>query len=234
MIKETVSDTTPAYLRISDVLRRRILSGELRPGDRLPSPDELAATHRIGRSTVREALRLLEAENLVVTARGVTGGTFVNRPDPTEVARTFTNGLFLLSISDAVGLDQLLEARRLLEVPAAGMAADLVSADPSLVEPLTATIPDGPVTERFAANRDFHTALLRTTGNPVLATMTMPLFEVLGTRYRRDPGDASWERVDEEHRAIHAAVAAGDAPEARRLMDGHLDGLHDVYRRGRP
>lgn len=235
MIKYQVAAATktPAYLRLSAALRTRILSGDLRPGDRLPSPEELAAAHHIGRSTVREAIRRLEAENLVVTVRGVTGGTFVNSPHPTEVARTFANGLFLLSATDAVGVDELIVARRMIEVPAVGMLARIVAENPGAIAPVTETIPDGDVPDRFAANQSFHTALLQATGNPLLATMAMPVFDVLSTRFRRDPSDDSWDVVDDEHRAIHAAVVAGDARAAERLMGEHLDGLDDLYRRSR-
>src|SRR5438876_352461 len=66
-----------SYQALADGLRAQITSGKLRPGDRLPTEPQLCAQSGLSRSTVREALRLLTSQNLIVTTRGVTGGSFV-------------------------------------------------------------------------------------------------------------------------------------------------------------
>lgn len=219
----------PAYVRLSDDLRHLILSGRLRPGDRLPDPDAIAGQHGVGRSTIREAFRRLEAEHLVVTTRGVSGGTFVSRPDPSSIAEALAGGLHFLVGADNLGVDELLEARALLEVPATALVAERAS--PEALTRIAAAIPTGALADPFAANRAFHTALLDATGNRLLGAMTMPIFEVLRSRFQRDTGDDVWGRVTDEHRLIHAALADGDAPGAADLMRVHLAGLRPIYRR---
>ena len=74
------------FHRLSEDLRRRILAGDLALGDRLPSEPELALQYGVSRSTVREALRVLESQNLVVTTRGATGGSWINHPNREQIA----------------------------------------------------------------------------------------------------------------------------------------------------
>ena len=68
----------PAYQRIQSAIRKRIESGELQPGDAVPSERDLAKTHRVSLMTARHALAFLEREGLVERRRGI--GTFVAPP----------------------------------------------------------------------------------------------------------------------------------------------------------
>src|SRR5213083_2811642 len=117
------SGRAPAYQLLADDLREQITSGQLRPGERLPTEPELCVRSGVSRSTVREALRLLASQHLIVTTRGVTGGSFVAHPDAAQLSEALSTGLTLLSNSAEVGLADLLELRRALEIPAAGLAA---------------------------------------------------------------------------------------------------------------
>jgi GntR family transcriptional regulator len=73
-----IANTLPAYQRIQSVIRERIDSGELEPGDSVPSERDLAKTHQVSLMTARHALAFLEREGLVERRRGV--GTFVAPP----------------------------------------------------------------------------------------------------------------------------------------------------------
>src|SRR5262245_36778413 len=75
----------PAYLQVSEQLRELVLSGWLKAGERLPSEPELAAQFGTSRSTVREAIRILAADGLLTTVRGVNGGSFATPPTPARV-----------------------------------------------------------------------------------------------------------------------------------------------------
>lgn len=72
----------PAYLLISDALREKIETGQLRPGDRLPTERELVQEFGVARMTVRHALDILQIEGLIDRRRGRTGGTFVRSIPP--------------------------------------------------------------------------------------------------------------------------------------------------------
>src|ERR671917_1963396 len=102
----------PAYQLLADELRNEITSGRLQPGERLPPEPELCVRTGVSRSTVREALRLLASQHLIVTTRGVTGGSFVAHPDAEQLAEALSTGLTMLTNSAEVGLADLLELRR--------------------------------------------------------------------------------------------------------------------------
>ena len=119
-----VPRTVPAYQMLADALRARILTRELQPGDRLPIEPDLAEQYGVSRSTVREALRVLASQGLVGTWRGMQGGSFITCPEPVQISDYLHASLGLLAWRPKnVGVDALLEARDMLEVPAAGLAA---------------------------------------------------------------------------------------------------------------
>lgn len=76
--------STPAYRQLADALRREIVDGRLRPGDKLPTEASLQHVHSVGRATVREALRLLREEGLIDR---VPGSVHVVREQPTRRRR---------------------------------------------------------------------------------------------------------------------------------------------------
>jgi DNA-binding FadR family transcriptional regulator len=218
----------PAYQLLADELREEILEGRHRPGDRLPGEAELSATRGVSRSTVREAMRLLEAQQFVVTTRGTTGGSFVVHPRPGRIENELGTSLDLLVAHSSLTVDQILEARELLEVPAAGLAARRRS-ESDLGE-LGACIEEG----REGAER-FHLVLLRASGNPLVEVMTRPLFAVQRNRMVRDRAPAAfWEIVEADHRRILDLVRAGDAEGVQEAMRAHLRNLAAGQRRSEP
>jgi DNA-binding FadR family transcriptional regulator len=224
--------TLPAYQALADALRARILSGELEPGHRLPIEPELSAEYGVSRSTVREALRVLASQNLISTTRGVLGGSFVAHPQPDQIRDYLQSSLSLLAGTSEISVDALLEARDLLEVAAAGLAAfrrgpsdlealeeklsDRVSADPSV---------------RFGLSMDFHATLLRTAGNPLMEVLARPVFGVLSERFDdSDLPPTFWLDMEADHRRIFEAVRDGDVDGASEATRAHLAALRPAYR----
>ena len=169
----------PAYQLLADELRDDITSGRLRPGERLPPEPELCVRTGVSRSTVREALRLLASQHLIVTTRGVTGGSFVSHPDAEQLADALTTGMSLLTNSPGVGLADLIELRRALEVPAAGLAAARRT-DAHLTEIRSALF--DPAMDEFdvmlRAHTAYHSAMAKATGNPLFELVTRPLYHI--------------------------------------------------------
>lgn len=165
-----VSRIRPAYQQVADQLRELILSGSLSAGDRLPVEAELSTVFGVSRSTVREALRLLGSQGLTHTVRGATGGTFVAETDARSISDYLETSLVLLSGSHGVSADELLEARHLLEVPAARLAA--LRRSPQDVEAMRAAIAEERAEtdrgRRFEHHQQFHAALLHAAGNRLL------------------------------------------------------------------
>ncbi|MGI9050453.1 MAG: FadR/GntR family transcriptional regulator, partial [Rubrobacteraceae bacterium] len=111
------------YQQIVANIRAAISSGELRPGDRLPPETDLARQLGVSRPTVREALKVLEALNVLESSTGPTGGTFIKSLDGTGVAEYLIDSISLLLDVHELTLEELWVARETIEVPVAGMAA---------------------------------------------------------------------------------------------------------------
>lgn len=221
-----------SYQRLADDLRQAILSGEIAPGDRLPIEAELGEQYNVGRSTVREALRLLLSEGLVVTMRGVGGGTFVVHPEPEMIRDRLESALTLLAATERVTVEQLVATREALELPATRAAA--LRCDGEQLKALAATIPAPErvleVGRGYRSNRDFHATILESAGNPLLAATAAPIFAVLRDRFLRDAAPAGfWDEVAADHRRILAAMQRHDADAAVRAMEEHLLKLRSTY-----
>ena len=224
------TSSRPAYQQVAETLRRQILDGELEPGQRLPVEGDLSEQLGVSRSTLREALRSLASQNLVITRRGVNGGSFVTHPLTSDVSDMLATSLEWLTMAEQVTVSELLEAREMLEVPASGLAAQRRTAN--VLEEMEASLPDTPrdLFPTFEASRNFHVLIVNASGNRLLETMTRPLFVVLQTRFLRDRAPKSfWKRVDDEHRNIYTAIADGDRPAAEYEMREHLHHLRRMY-----
>src|SRR5581483_2499282 len=112
-----------AYELVAMRLREQILEGVLEEGRRLPKETVLADEFGVSRATIREALRLLAAHNLIRTAKGAGGGSFVTLPTADHVSEVLRENIRLLNESREVSAEDMLEARELLEAFAARMAA---------------------------------------------------------------------------------------------------------------
>ena len=214
----------PAYQVLSDALRARIITGELKPGEKLPIEPELSVQYGVSRSTVREALRVLASQNLIITTRGVAGGSFVAYPHPEQVAGYLQASLRLLAQSDNVTIGQLAEARDMLEVPAAGLAAQRRS-DAQLQDLKSALFDRGQVSleEAIRSSKSFHAALVRATGSPIVEMLSRPVFEVVYDHVQSWQAPAGfWARIAGDHEAIFDAVAAQDPTSAREAIRDHL------------
>ena len=215
----------PAYQLLADELRAEITSGRLQPGERLPPEPELCVRSGVSRSTVREALRLLASQHLIVTTRGVTGGSFVAHPDAEQLSEGLSTGLTLLTNSAEVGFADLLELRRALEVPAAGLAAQRRT-DAQLIE-LRGAMFDPDLDEldtMLAAHAAFHSAIASATGNPLFELVTRPLYHVTyGEEVVEALPDGYWTRIDADHRELLASVKNRDPAAAMEVGRRHLD-----------
>lgn len=225
-----VRRAVPAYQMLADALRSRILTRELKPGDRLPIEPHLAEQYGVSRSTVREALRVLTSQGLVSTWRGVQGGSFVTCPEPIQISEYLHASLGLLAESTDVGVEALLEARDMLEVPAAGLAA--LRRTPEQLDRLRATLYEPAaetIEQRVAMSRRFHEVMLDAAANPIVEALVGPIFRVLYERLVTRVPVASWA-MEGDHRLIYAAIEAGDAPAARAEMQIHLHKLRPASR----
>ncbi|HKA48361.1 MAG TPA: FadR/GntR family transcriptional regulator [Candidatus Dormibacteraeota bacterium] len=221
-----------AYLQVANELREQILAGELSAGERLPTEAELCQRFGVSRSTIREALRMLSSQRLVATRRGVGGGSSVAQIRHDDVTDMLRESIELLASTEGATVAELIEARELLEVPAARLAASRRSEEQ--LERLRASLPISlesvDLRQIFEVNRSFHDILLEASGNRLLRVVTEPLFSVMQTRFLRDRASREfWQRVMHEHAKILAAVEQRDPKRAGREMEYHLVHLRATY-----
>lgn len=236
-VKLPVGRIRPAYEQVADRLRELIVSGRLKEGDRLPAVSDLATMFGVGRSTAREALRLLSSQNLVTSLRGAAGGTFVTVSDAGALRQYLEASIGLLSGNSRISADELLEARHVLEVPAARQAAERHSDDDirRVKDAITREkdlLARGERGLRFEDGQTFHHTVLDASGNRLLQAITAPVFRVVESRMISKINSVSmWKKIDTEHAKILEAIAARDADAAGQAMATHLDHLSRVYRR---
>ena len=228
---EKPEPSPPRYQLIADTLRNRIVTGELGPGERLPAEPELMGEYGVSRSTWREAMRTLAAENLVVATRGVTGGTFVIEPSPGDLAKHLQVTLAIL-IRRQISISQLFEARYMLEIPAAGVAA--LHRTEQQIAHMRQTIEDVrhlSGADRWEANYAFHGTLLEASGNPLLVALLTPMTSVLRADIARRSRVPSgfWDEVCTDHEDILAAVETGDSTATKDAMQRHFENLEKAY-----
>lgn len=231
-LESMATNHIPAYRAIADSIREDILDQRLVPGDRLPVETDLAERFGVSRSTVREALRELASQNIVETTRGATGGTFVVVPTRESLTRSLTIGIEMMASSTDLTVVEMLEAREILEIPAARLASE--RGRDEQFDAINDHIESRKVAEsegrELIANWNFHVLVVKAANNPLLELMSQPIFHVLQTRFAQVRAATGFRtQVETDHREIAQAVLARDAQAASQLMRDHLERLRPSY-----
>lgn len=199
----------------ADELRRRIATGELAPGDRLPPEDGLMAELTLARTTLREALRILESEGIITVQRGRRGGPRVTRPPIDSLAR----GLALHLQMQGTTLRDLDAARQVIEPALAANMARARTEDG--LNALEQAIAGAAAAARARDRRAFgraaaavHGTLYEHGDNTTLGVIARTLHEVAETYYRLAAEQASDEhlsRAVQAYRRLRRYIEDGEA-----------------------
>lgn len=216
--------------RIVDQVEQLIRNESLKPGDRLPSEREMAQLLGVSRPSLREAVRILEARGRLAVRHGL--GVFVQAPRSERELRAALGEIELT-------LNELYAMREVLEVPAAGWAADGIDAaqlrdvrtklDTLNSAGEAATI-DYDELRRLDA--DFHLAIAVAAGNRFLRQTSGVLHDMVVSGMETTlliPGRIEIARTD--HERIYACLAEHDAAGARRAARAHIRGAHSAAAR---
>lgn len=222
----------PLSVVVAGRLRKDIVSGKLALGEELPSENELTRALGVSRSTVREALRILQAQGLVSSGGAVS----------TRRSRVSTEDVLTLAAAQALEnvvrlahtpLEDLVELRLVIEGAAVEAAArtrgEALTEAAATVEAMKAR---GLDLDTFrAADLLFHRALARASGNTAypltLGVLRSAIAGHLGEALAREPQpQRAMARLAREHEAILEAVAAGHPTRARELMTQHIGGFY--------
>lgn len=222
-IRLTPLDVPKASDVLANELRERILSGEYPEGTPLPPERELVVQTRMSRTTVREALRILEVQGLINIKAGRAGGAFVQRPGEESVA----SSLELLIRGRQIRLASVHETRAAIEPSCARLAAlhrtagDLKRLD-TANEAIAATVD---LDDFLRANVDWHVAVATAGHNEILTGIMMALSRAIytTTNNERFVDDEVRSIAVRAHRSVTRAIKERDPEAAVRRMSRHVD-----------
>ena len=220
----TFQDKVP--LRIARQIAREVAEQRLPPGSPLEPEPQMARRFGVGRPSVREALRLLEAQGLIVIRRGVKGGPVVAAPTGADLGHTMTMFLQMRSTP----LREVIEAGAQLHALIASLAAQRVAQDGASVDALRAALEverehlDDEL--RLHAGIEFHAQIHELAGNDVIRLLVDAVGGIVADRTRAFRSDL-WDeeerrRMYGEHVKLFRAVERGDAKRAARIASEHM------------
>ncbi|MDQ0189808.1 FadR family transcriptional regulator [Alicyclobacillus cycloheptanicus] len=219
------------YQSIIEQIKHLIESGDIQPGDKLPSERALAQSLSVSRSAVREAISVLASANLIEVLPGI--GIYLKK-SPQEQLLAEINALME---DEQVSLLEILELRLGVEGQAAYLAAErrtLVQLD--VIQAKYRALELAARTNQVAAKEDyeFHISIVAASQNRLLLQAVKVFSDKFHkgiqqsrTRTMQDPDKV--ERVLDEHKKIYEAIRDGDAERARLMMISHLNAIKERY-----
>ena len=215
--------------QVADELRQLIVDGQLEEGESLGNESELIERFGVSRPTLREALRILEAEGLISVVRGVLGGVVAHRPDHRQTARTAAVVLQHRNVS----LADVFEARTIIEPAAVRLLAQSrgrKAAATKLRELIAAQEAAQGAAALGAANAAFHEGVVALAGNQTLTIVAEMLNEVVARAVTslgeasKDAGQSAgtWRRGIKSQHRLADLIEAGDADAAEAHWRAHM------------
>jgi DNA-binding FadR family transcriptional regulator len=223
---------------LANRVRRAIVTGELKDGESLPSETQLMTNFRVSRPTARESIRILESEGLIRVSRGARGGARVTKPDAAIVARAA--GIALQAAG--VTIRDLYEARKLIEPPAARLAAERRPKMAAKVLRAHVEHEFEVATDRLEVTQaiaEFHRLLMEQCGNGTLAMLAVALEDVFEralftsqVQLRAAAHKDAFERIRyglRSHLKLVDLIEAGDGEGAAAHWTTHMENAGKVW-----
>ncbi len=216
-------------VRVAEAIKQWVVEQDLKRGDRLPAEPEMIERFGMAKGTIREAMRILEAQGLIETRTGPGGGSFVGEVSA-ERARALLGNYFYfknLTIAD------IYQVRRVLEPElAASLAGTLTPAQLAELDELAKQFPEPPTSaedERahHIGSLEVHARLASFAQNELLGFLIGFMSQILSdlTIYRRlynPPNTALWRKGRDCHQRLLVALREGAGEDARRIMAEHM------------
>ena len=215
---------------VLEQVQKLIAEGKLQPGDHLPSEMDLAEQFGVGRSSIREAMRVLQLVGVVEVIQGK--GTFVREPGILPLMVDWSR------ISQMGIISEVMEARQFMEVLLAQLAAERATEEDiealrAALERSRASITN--VETNVQAGVNFHLALADAAHNQVFALMYRTIHDLYleTARRTRITPEAAHDRLH-DHECILAAIMARDPETAAQVMKEHIDKAYQIMSAGEP
>jgi GntR family transcriptional repressor for pyruvate dehydrogenase complex len=210
-------------------IKQMIISGRVRPGEKLPREADLAAELGLSRNSLREAVKALSLINVLDVRQG--DGTYATSLAPSLLLEALS---FIVDFHRDDTVLEFLEIRRILEPAATALAAARMPDEDrvELGKVLDAADASAPVDEFVAADMEFHRLIAVGSGNSVLASLvdniSVPTARAREWRGMTEP--RAQERTLAEHRAIYQAIMNRDPDLARSTAIVHIAGIESWLR----
>ena len=214
---------------ISDYLSDSILAGDMRPGDKLPSDRNLSTMFGVGRTSIREALKVLNVLGMIDILPGQ--GTFI----AAESSDFFITPLSWAFFMGERNVNHIIDVRNVLEIQSAKLATQ--HAEPKDLENLlyifersSKAYLDGNLQDFLDLDLDFHLAIAKCSRNPIIQSLLLTARNLI--RYISKSGMVNLtqlKNIFEEHNQIYNAVISNDPIEASHKMALHLEKSKERY-----
>jgi GntR family transcriptional regulator, transcriptional repressor for pyruvate dehydrogenase complex len=219
------------YEEVAEAIHGMIRSGQLQPGDKLDSVQQLAENFQVGRSAIREALTALRAMGLIEIRQGE--GTYVKAFESEQISFPLSTAI-LMNPEDTA---HLLEVRKILEAGTVFSAAkkrtdiQLQAMEAALDEMKKA---NGNEELGEKADLKFHLAIAESSQNPLLISLMNHVSGLMGETMKETrrlwlySKQTTTDRLHDEHYSIYHAIKEQDAEQARNLMLSHIENVEDI------
>lgn len=224
-------------VQVSDQIKAWVVERDLRQGDKLPNEAEMIALFKVSKGTVREALRILEAQGLIVTRTGPGGGSFVGEVSQDRALSLLGNFFYFQELS----LADIYQMRKALEPELAADLAGQLSAQQLNTLTQLVSAHDTPAQSAEEEKREhiaslaFHAKLAEFAGNRLLGFMIAFMVRMLTemTVYRKlydVPNHELWSKGRQYQLELIEALRRGDRGAARQTMASHMSVAEDLMR----
>lgn len=219
------------YEEVAEAIHGMIRSGQLKPGDKLDSVQQLAENFQVGRSAIREALSALRAMGLIEIRQGE--GTYVREFESEQISLPLSTAI-LMNAQDTV---HLLEVRKILEAGTAFSAAKKrtegqLQTMKEALEDMKRASGDEDLGEK--ADLQFHIAIAESSHNPLLISLMNHVSGLMGETMKDTrrlwlySKQTTTDRLHDEHYAIYKAIKEQKAEEARNMMLSHIENVENI------
>lgn len=219
--------------QVAEAIKTWVMENGWGPGVRLPSESELIERFGMAKGTIREAIRILEAQGLVRSRTGPGGGVFVHQVSEERATALLGNYFYFehLTIDDIYQIRQALEPEL-----AATLAGRLSESQLAALEEVMTRYSEPACTaeeerEQHVASLRFHALLAEMSGNPLLRflirfTANMLAEITVSRRLYAQPNRELWSSGLDYQSRLVAALRAGDAISARQVLSEHMKNAH--------
>lgn len=225
--------TKKKYEEVSEILHEKIRSGELKPGDKLDSVEQMAEQLQVSRSAVREALSALKAMGLIEIKQG--SGTYVNDVSEKKLQLPLSTSI----LSNRQTIYHLMELRKVIEVGTAVSASkyrtqqDIITLE-NILQKMKEAQGNGELGEK--ADFEFHCAIAAATQNPFLKNLLEQISELMIETMRETiriwlfSKQTTSEKLYDEHMQIFLAIKQQNPDLAQLAMSSHLSNIENILK----